>query len=239
MYNNIVIFGATGTMGSALFESLASQYPNANINGIGRQATHPNPHFPYHQVDYEDENQLENLAKQLSQTQPFDLILIAIGMLHNQQMMPEKSIHDLSIEKYQAQFMTNTIIPMMICKHFIPHLHPKNKSILGIFSAKVGSITDNALGGWYSYRGSKAALNMQIKNLAIECQRTHPNQIILGLHPGTVDSNLSKPFQKNLPPSHQIFDPALASEQILKQIEQATPQHSGKLLAWDGEIILP
>ncbi|MDC3181106.1 SDR family NAD(P)-dependent oxidoreductase [Gammaproteobacteria bacterium] len=239
MYDNIIIFGVTGTMGNALYETLSARYPQSQINGVGRQQTHPNKHLPYHCVDFSDENALQTLATSLSQQSPFDLILVTIGMLHNSQMMPEKSIHELYVEKYQQQFMTNTIIPMMIAKHFIPHMQPQKRSILGIFSAKVGSITDNSLGGWYSYRASKAALNMQIKNLSIECKRSHPNQIILGLHPGTVDSQLSKPFQKNLPPSHQIFNPLHASEQVIDQINAASSAQSGKLISWDGSVILP
>ena len=108
---------------------------------------------------------------------------------------------------------------------------------MGILSARVGSINDNVLGGWYSYRASKAALNMVIKNLAIECKRTKPQQTIIGLHPGTVDSKLSKPFQQHL--DHALFDALTASQYLVQILEQVTPERSGQVIAWDGKTISP
>lgn len=233
MLNHIVIFGATGAIGHACFEHLCAQYPNAKITGIGRKDIHPNPHLPYISCDLTEESHLIELTKTF--TEPIDLIIIAIGMLHNDTMMPEKSIHDLNIDKFNQQFLSNAIIPSMIAKHFLPKLSPEGK--MGILSARVGSINDNVLGGWYSYRASKAALNMVIKNLAIECKRTKPQQTIIGLHPGTVDSKLSKPFQQHL--DHTLFDALTASQHLVQILEQVTPERSGQVIAWDGKTISP
>ena len=137
--------------------------------------------------------------KYIPEETKFDLIFVATGFLHNNDdIFPEKSIKDLSEEKLKKVFHINTIGPALIGKHFIPYLAKTNKSVFAFLSAKVGSISDNKIGGWYSYRSSKTALNQIIKNFSIEIKRSNQNAIFVGLQPGTVKSNLSKPFQKNL-----------------------------------------
>ena len=152
--------------------------------------------------------------------------------------MPEKSLRELSLEKFQRLFLVNTIIPALIAKHFCPYLNKETPSVFAALSARVGSISDNQLGGWYSYRSSKAALNMIIKNTAIEINRTNKQAIIVGIHPGTVNSNLSKPFQKNVP-KEKLFSPNFAAEKIYQVITQLSSQSSGKCFAWDNTEILP
>ena len=123
------------------------------------------------------------------------MVLVATGILHDEVFMPEKSLKDLSAEKFIHLFLVNSVLPAIIAKHFIPRLNQKKRSVFAALSARVGSISDNKMGGWYSYRASKSALNMIIKNVAIETARKNEQAIIVGLHPGTVDSNLSRPFQ--------------------------------------------
>ena len=133
-------------------------------------------------------------------------------------------------------FSVNTIGPSVIAKNFIPLLNKEKKSFMGFLSARVGSISDNRVGGWYSYRASKSALNMIIKSLSIEVARNNPNAIIAGLHPGTVDSNLSSPFQKNVKEG-KLFSPDYSISKMADVINGLTHQNSGDCFAWDGQKI--
>ena len=167
-----------------------------------------------------------------------DMVIVATGILHEGEMMPEKSLKDLNAEKFHRLFEVNTIAPILIAKHFLPKLNRETRSIFAALSARVGSISDNHLGGWYSYRASKAALNMVIKNLAIEISRSNKKAIIVGLHPGTVDSNLSKPFQRNVP-QRKLFKSEYSTQKLLEVLANLTSKQSGKCFAWDGKEILP
>ena len=164
--------------------------------------------------------------------------MVATGVLHTPEHMPEKSLNDLSAEYCQTLFSANTILPALIGKHFIPHLSNDKPSCFATLTARVGSITDNRKGGWYAYRASKAALNMLIKTFAIEAQRTNPQSMIVGLHPGTVDSLLSKPFHTFIDPE-KIFDPSDAATKLLSVLHTLTSDHTGKIYAWDGQEIPP
>ena len=126
----------------------------------------------------------------------------------------------------------------MIGKHFLPLLSKNSRSVLAFLSARVGSISENKIVRWYSYRSSKAALNQLIKNFSIEAKRINPNAIILGLQPGTVDSNLSKPFKKNVTKDN-LFSADYSVKMLVDVIEKSTVEDSGELLAWDGSNIKP
>ena len=152
--------------------------------------------------------------------------------------MPEKSLRDLSSDKFHRIFEVNTITPALIAKYFLRKLNKEKTSIFTALSARVGSISDNQLGGWYAYRASKAALNMIIKNAAIEVARENKKAIIVGLHPGTVDSDLSKPFQGHVADKN-LFTPEYSAEKLLKVLEDLSPEKTGKCFAWDGKEILP
>lgn len=236
---NIVVIGSSGAIGSAFVKCLATRYPDATINAFSRQLPLTAIQgVSYQQLDYGDELALADAAETCSTNGAIDMIIVAVGILHEGELMPEKSLRDLKPENFHQIFEVNTVIPAMIAKHFIPKLNRERTSYFAALSARVGSISDNIMGGWYSYRASKAALNMIIKNLAIEVARRNPNAIIVGLHPGTVDSNLSKPFQANVP-KDKLFSPDYASASMLDVLEKLTPQQTGKFFAWDGEEILP
>ena len=192
----------------------------------------------YNIINYQDETSIEESALVASKDKPIDMVIIATGILHEGKLMPEKSLKDLSAEKLQRLFEVNTIVPLLIAKHFLPKLSRETRSIFATLSARVGSISDNQLGGWYSYRASKAALNMIIKNIAIEISRFNKKAIIVGLHPGTVDSNLSKPFQGNVPDG-KLFTPEYSTQKLLEVLTSLTSKQSGKCFAWDGKEILP
>ncbi|MFT6908297.1 MAG: NAD(P)-dependent dehydrogenase (short-subunit alcohol dehydrogenase family) [Oleiphilaceae bacterium] len=183
---NIDIIGASGAIGSAFTKRLSEQYPNVSLYASCRTGK-------YH-IDYSSEDSIAAAAVYASKEKPLDLVIVANGILHDVDIMPEKSLRELSAEKFHRIFEVNTITPALITKHFLPKLNRNKPSIFAALSARVGSISDNRLGGWYAYRASKSALNMIIKNASIEIGRRNKDAIIVGIHPGTVDSNLSKPF---------------------------------------------
>ncbi len=239
-FNNIAIFGANGTIGSTFITTL-STYPDTTIHAFSSTPPQDLPtNVVPHTIEYLKEESLTQAKEHI--TTPLDLLIIATGILHTTtrgtQIMPEKSYKELSVEKLQTLYTTNAIIPALIIKHFASLLAKDSPSVIAALSARIGSISDNRLGGWYSYRASKAALNMLIKTTSIELKRTNKNASIIGLHPGTVDSNLSKPFQKNLPKG-QLFTPEYAIKEMLKVITNTTAQHTGKCFAFDGEEIEP
>lgn len=239
MIKNIAVIGCSGAIGGALIKRLSSLYPEAEIHGFSRQTPHAViPSVHYHIIDYENEDSIADSATIAAKNSPLDVVIVTTGMLHEGEIMPEKSLRDLSVEKFQRLFAVNTIVPAMVAKHFLPILNRENKSVFAALSARVGSISDNNLGGWYAYRASKAALNMIIKNAAIELGRRNKNSVVVGLHPGSVDTPLSAPFHANMDPS-QIFTPQYSAEKLLDVLNVLTPEQSGKFFAWDGQEILP
>ena len=132
----------------------------------------------------------------------------------------------------------NTVGPALIAKHVLPLMPREGRSVFAALSARVGSIGDNRLGGWHSYRASKAALNMLVRNFAIEMGRTHKKAAIVGLHPGTVDTELSEPFQKGLPEG-QLTDAVEAARNLLRVLDGVSPEDSGEVFDWKGERVVP
>jgi NAD(P)-dependent dehydrogenase (short-subunit alcohol dehydrogenase family) len=227
---NIAILGASGAIGSAFTKRLAEKYPNASLFAFSRNGPHS--------IDYSCEDSIAEAAELAAKDRPLDLVIVANGILHDEGLMPEKSLRDLSAENFHHIFEANTITPALIAKHFLPKLNRSQQSMFAVLSARVGSISDNQLGGWYAYRASKAALNMIIKNAAIEVGRRNKQTIVVGLHPGTVDSDLSKPFQGNVSDG-KLFTPDYSAEKLLDVLENLSPEQTGKCFAWDGQEILP
>jgi NAD(P)-dependent dehydrogenase (short-subunit alcohol dehydrogenase family) len=217
-----LIIGSSGTIGSA-FQELLERHPACQaVYGIHRKS--PNP------IDYDDLNTIESSAKSLLKEGPFQLIINTIGVLHSDQWMPEKKLDDLNSEQLLKLLQINAVGPGLTIKHFSKLLDPAG-SVMASLSAKVGSIEDNRLGGWYSYRASKAALNMLIKTAAIELSRTKPNSALLALHPGTVNSRLSQPFK-----GQQIGRPPLdAVQDMLDVLLAVKKQDSGSFISYAGE----
>ncbi len=239
MTSNIAIFGGSGGIGTAFTKQFTFLNPNATINVFSRQKPKKVlPNVKYHSINYQDEVSIDESAKIASKDSLLDMVIVATGILHEGEIKPEKSIKDLSLEKFQRIFEINSIVPILIAKHLLPKMNRETKSIFAALSARVGSISDNQLGGWYSYRASKAALNMAIKTLALEIRRSNKNAIIIGLHPGTVDTNLSKPFQRNVP-TGKLFTPEYSTQKMLEVLKNLTSRQSGKCFAWDGKEILP
>jgi NAD(P)-dependent dehydrogenase (short-subunit alcohol dehydrogenase family) len=217
-----LIIGSTGTIGSAFMELLQDKSTCKEVMGLSRQSPHP--------IDYQNPHSIEIAAKSLVDAGPFQLIINTIGVLHTDHWMPEKRLDDLNSDQLMELMKINAIGPALTIRHFSKLLDPSN-SVMVTLSAKVGSIEDNRLGGWYSYRASKAALNMLIKTASIELARTKPNTALIALHPGTVNSRLSKPFR-----GEQIGRPPLdAASDMLQLIESLNKEDSGSFISYSGE----
>ncbi|WP_370623738.1 SDR family NAD(P)-dependent oxidoreductase [Polynucleobacter sp. AP-Reno-20A-A9] len=201
---------------------LESRPSCSKVIGIHRNSSHA--------IDYHHPETIESSASSLAELGPFQLIINTIGVLHSEQWMPEKKLDDLNSSQLTEMFNTNTIGPALTIKYFSKLLDPKH-GVMATLSAKVGSIEDNRLGGWYSYRASKAALNMIIKTASIEFARTKPNIALIALHPGTVNSGLSQPFR-----GQQIGrDPLEAVCDMFHVIENVRKEDSGSFLTYSGE----
>ena len=231
----VAIFGASGGIGGALTEALADA-PNVDtVFAISRQRTNGGAGVsPVQCLEYTD----ETIARLADDLPDLDIIICALGILHTNAFGPEKSRRNLSLETMQQVFHVNTFLPSLIAKQMLPKMKRDSKSVFAALSARVGSISDNRLGGWYSYRASKAALNMMIKTMAIEHARRFKQASVIGLHPGTVNTQLSKPFQTNVA-KEKLFDPDFSAARLLDVIEKVTPAQTGKIFAWDGVEILP
>lgn len=153
-------------------------------------------------------------------------------------MSPEKSYRQIDGAALDRLFRVNATGPALVMRHFLPLLARDRRGVMAALSARVGSIGDNRLGGWVGYRSAKAALNQIIRTLAIELARTHPHTILAGLHPGTVDTELSAPFQRNVA-ADKLFTPEQAAGHLLDLIERLTPTDSGVCFDWAGERITP
>ncbi|MEG3010909.1 MAG: SDR family oxidoreductase [Pseudomonas sp.] len=216
-----LVIGAGGTLGTAFCEQLEQDPRCAGVRALGR---HTVP-----ELDLERPETIASAATELATEAPYQLIVHAAGLLHRDGIKPEKSLSAIEPEALQAVFQVNALGPAMVLRHFLPLLDPMGA--MAMLSAKVGSIGDNRLGGWYAYRASKAALNMLIKTAAIELARTRPQSRLLSLHPGTVISGLSQPFR-----GASSARPAdVAAAQLLTLIDQLTPADSGHFFAYDGE----
>jgi NAD(P)-dependent dehydrogenase (short-subunit alcohol dehydrogenase family) len=191
-----VVIGASGGIGAALADRLEASGAYSAIHRLSRSGSG---------LDLEDEATIVAAAANVAGGPPVRLIFIATGVLHNGQE-PERSYRAMTAEHLLRDYRINTVGPALVARHFAPLLPREGRSVLAALSARVGSIGDNRLGGWHSYRASKAALNMILRNLAIEMARTHREAIVAGLHPGTVDTALSVPFQKGVTPE-KLFTP--------------------------------
>jgi len=232
-----VVVGSSGGIGAALIEQLVESKQVARIHALSRSGrSHPSPKVANLTFDFTDEDSLVAAAQALQEVGPFDLIIVATGLLQGEGISPEKNMRALSHDGLAKSFEINTIGPAMTAKYFAPLLRRDEKAVFAALSARVGSISDNRLGGWYAYRASKAALNMVLKTLAIEIGRRFKDQIIVGLHPGTVDTDLSKPFQSNVPEG-KLFTPDYSAERLLGVVDGLSAKDSGNLFDWAGEQV--
>ena len=224
-----LVVGASGGIGSALAAALAQgdfDAVHAWTRGTAVGATA--------RVDLLDEASIAAAARQLDGG--LRVVLVATGLLHDGAAQPEKTMRALDPAQLARTFAVNAIGPALLAKHLIPLLPRAGRSVFAVLSARVGSIEDNRLGGWYGYRASKAALNQIVRTLAVEVRRARPEAVVAALHPGTVATGLSAPFRGNVG-AEALFTPAQAAASLLRVVDGLGPAQSGGFFAWDGRPI--
>ncbi|MFC1458543.1 SDR family NAD(P)-dependent oxidoreductase [Microvirga arabica] len=230
------VIGVSGGIGRAVTERLAAEGFEAvhalSRRGLGSEYQGVRSGA----IDIEHEPSIAAAAVELQDGAPLRLVLVATGLLHAVDQQPEKTYRSLDPELLARSFRVNAIGPALVAKHMLPLLPKSGKSIFAVISARVGSIEDNRLGGWYGYRASKAALNQFIRTLAVEVRRQKPDTICVALHPGTVDTALSQPFQTGVE-TGKLFTPAYSAERLLSVLDGLTAADSGGFFAWDGQRI--
>lgn len=185
-------------------------------------------------MDLTEESQIATVIEQIkTETPTLHYVINCVGVLHDGAMQPEKSLRSLNADQLVHYFQVNSIGAVLLAKQVQGLLKHRDRSVLATISAKVGSIGDNHLGGWYGYRASKAALNMFMRSTAIEYKRTCPKAIVVTLHPGTTDTQLSRPFQRNVPPE-KLFSVDRTVRQLLRVIDGLQESDSGEFFSWDG-----
>jgi len=225
-----VVVGASGGIGAAFEAALIEEGAFGVVHGFARSRTGSQ------HLDLLDEASIASAAAHVAKGPAPGLIIVATGLLHGESRGPEKALSDLDPAWLAELYAVNAIGPALVAKHFLPIMAKGGRGVFAALSARVGSIEDNRLGGWHGYRASKAALNMLVRNLAIEERRRNQGAIVVALHPGTVDTALSRPFQGNVPPG-KLFDPERAALQLLDVIEGLKLPDSGKLFDYEGNEI--
>ncbi|MBV7563984.1 SDR family NAD(P)-dependent oxidoreductase [Pseudomonas sp. sia0905] len=242
----VLIAGASRGIGLALCTALLKRDDVAQVWAVARQAStsaelekiaeRHGPRLKRVDCDARNEHSLEALAREIrDECEHLHLVISTLGILHQDGATAEKALSQLSLAGLQATFATNAFAPILLLKHLLPLLR-KQPATFAALSARVGSIGDNRLGGWYSYRASKAALNQLLHTAGIELKRLNPASTVLAIHPGTTDTQLSEPFQANVPEG-QLFEPAFSAERILEVIGTHGPDESGSFWAWDNQPI--
>ena len=243
-YNTALVVGASRGIGLAITRSLLqdtnikkvyasyrSAATAAGLSDIDDERLYPLV------ADVSDTASLAALGSEiLDQGERPDLVIHCAGILHESGVSPEKSLRQVEPVALERMFKINSIGPLLLAKAVIPLMPRHRAAQFAVLSAMVGSICDNRLGGWYGYRGSKAALNQLMRTLAIECRRTHPQLCVTAIHPGTTDTELSKPFQGNVKPG-KLYRPEQSAARILKVVTSGLPEESGRFVNWDGKPI--
>ena len=221
-----VVIGATGGIGRALIAQLDGSGRFSETLGLGR-STSPG-------LDLLDEASIAACASWLGRLGKPRLIVVASGILHGRGITPEKNARQIDGAAMAEVLAVNTIGPALVLKHFLPLLPREGKAVLAVLSARVGSIEDNHLGGWFSYRASKAALNQVVRTAAIELGRRQRHAVCVALHPGTVDTALSAPFAKA---GLDVQTPSVAAERVLRVLDRLAAPDSGGFFDHHGQRV--
>jgi NAD(P)-dependent dehydrogenase (short-subunit alcohol dehydrogenase family) len=241
---NALIVGASQGIGLGFVKKLLQDERISNIYATYRQpesalelinlASEHSERLICLSLDITEESQIAEAIQQIhTQVNKLHLVVNCVGLLHEGNLQPEKSLRQINSENLLRYFQINSIGSVLLAKHLLPLLKHGERSVFASISAKIGSIGDNQLGGWYGYRASKAALNMFMRTAAIEYGRSSPKTLVVTLHPGTTDTRLSRPFQKNVP-AEKLFSVERTVTQLLSVIEQLQEGDSGQFFSWDG-----
>ncbi len=232
------VIGASGGIGSAFVTLLADEPCIDHVYALSRSKSAVDADGVYSlRIDYESQQSIATAAELIAIDGPLDLVIVATGILHeNPALQPEKTMADLEADNLARVLAVNTIGPALVARYFLPLMRRDRRSVFAALSARVGSIADNRLGGWLAYRASKAALNMAIKTLSIEQARKRPDCLVVALHPGTVQTDLSAPFTGRVA-DDKLFSPTRAADQLLTVIDELPADATGGFFAWDGERI--
>lgn len=225
-----IVVGASGGIGAACEAALIEEGAFRVVHGFARSRK-----GPLH-LDLIDEASIAAAAAYVASGPAPTLVIVATGLLHKESHGPEKALSNLDPAWLAEVYAVNAIGPALVAKHFLPLMPKGRRGVFAALSARVGSISDNRLGGWHGYRASKASLNMLVRNFAIEERRRNDRAIVVALHPGTVDTGLSRPFQANVQPG-RLFDPERAALQLLDVVEGLKVSDSGKLFDYEGNEI--
>ncbi len=234
-----VVVGASGGLGAALVSALSAMPEVGRVVALSRAAPvvlDPACRVWQAPVDLLDEASIAAAAALLPQ--PLRLVVVATGLLHAPGLQPEKTFRALDPEALLRSYRINAVGPAMVAKHMLPLLATPGRSVFAALSARVGSIGDNRSGGWHAYRASKAALNMILRNLAIELARRSPDALCVGLHPGTVDTALSRPYQRGVADG-RLFTPAWSASRLLSVVDGLQASQTGCVLDWSGAVVPP
>lgn len=231
----VLVFGAGGGLGQALVQELLSAGLTDQVIAITRQEQSEalsGAGIVHQQVADYSATSLQPVLAAINR--PVSGVLSTAGVLHTNAYMPEKRLAEVNAEQLAENFAINATLPLLLMQQSLPLLDRKAQGFWVQLSAMVGSTTNNYLGGWYSYRASKAALNMLLKTAAIELRRTHKKLTVAAIHPGTTDTQLSAPFQERIS-NGKLYTPAESAERIVQVIQNLSPENSGKLWHWNGE----
>ncbi|MBK5005312.1 SDR family NAD(P)-dependent oxidoreductase [Pseudomonas sp. S32] len=243
---NVLICGASRGIGLALCTALLARDDVRVLVAVARQAStcealgalgrQYGERVRLVDCDARHEGSLALLATEVGRVcEHLNLVVSTLGILHQENAKAEKSLAQLDLGGLQASFATNAFAPILLLKHVLPFLR-KQPATFAALSARVGSISDNRLGGWYSYRSSKAALNQLLHTASIELKRVNPAATVLALHPGTTDTELSRPFQGNVPEG-KLFETGFAARCVIELVGRLGPSVTGSFWGWDGERI--
>lgn len=233
---SVAVVGASGGIGRAMCRQLNDDARVDAIYAFSRQEIDAAGKIQWFPMDIADESSIEYAMDAIGDVR-FDLVLVLTGILHSgDQLRPERRLEEVSAGSMARVFAINTIGPALVAKHLLPRLTKGRKTVFAALSARVGSIADNRLGGWVSYRASKAALNQVLRTLSIEHARRWPDSVVVALHPGTVDTPLSRPFTGNTP-DDKLFTPERSADHLLDVINGLTKDDTGGFFAWDGSRI--
>ena len=224
-----VVVGATGGIGSALADALTRQ-GHETVLGLSRSS--------YPRLDWENPVSIAEVAATIIDGPPITRLFIATGLLSDGQNGPEKGLKSLDANWLARQFQINAIGPALLLGRLLPNLPRDRRVEVAVLGARVGSISDNRLGGWYGYRSSKAALHQLVRTASIEWGRTHKDGVLAALHPGTVRTPLSAPFTRG-GTDHPLLEPAESANHLLRVLASLSPDHSGRIFDWQGHEIQP